>query len=182
MAGEEAVLEYLVERMLDAGEGLGRIVILVVDVDISVLHGLANVLGQQALVHESLGGLGRELHHHTGRGVGIHIGVLPGDVGGLGLYDLLEDFAGLGLSGKVAFVAVSYISLGDLLARALHKLHLHEVLDVLDAKAGLFILGNLVGDFSRENYIPAASVRFHCFEYRIDYLAIIEIDGPSVSL
>ena len=41
MSGNKAFSENIVERMLTAGEGLRGIVVLVVDVQIIVLHGIA---------------------------------------------------------------------------------------------------------------------------------------------
>ena len=44
MAGIETVLEDLVERVLDACKALGRVVVLVVDMDVVVLHSLLHIL------------------------------------------------------------------------------------------------------------------------------------------
>ena len=119
--------------MLEAGEALGRIVVLVVDMDVAAGHRLAYLLGEKAFVHVGLCRLGCELHHHAGRGVGVHVGILAGDVVGLRINDALEDFPALRLAGEVALVAVGYVLLRHLLARALHQFHLHAVLNFLNA-------------------------------------------------
>ena len=51
MAGEETVLEDLVKRMLDTGKALGRIVVLVVNVDVVVSYRILHLLRKQALVN-----------------------------------------------------------------------------------------------------------------------------------
>ena len=84
MTGLESAVEYLVERMLEAGKALGRVVVLVVDMDVSIVHGSTRFVRKQAFIHVSLRRLGCELHHHAGRRVGIHVGILPGDVIRLG--------------------------------------------------------------------------------------------------
>ena len=93
MTGEESVLKNLVQRMLDAGKALCRIIVLVVDVDVVVLYSLLHIVGEHALVHIGFCGLGSELHHHSGRSVSVHVRVLAGDLGRLGVDDLLEDLA-----------------------------------------------------------------------------------------
>ena len=44
MSCEEAVFEDLVQRVLDTGKALGRVVVLDMDLDVVVLHCLLNVL------------------------------------------------------------------------------------------------------------------------------------------
>ena len=44
MSGEETVLENLVKRMLDASKALGRVVVLVMDMDIAILDSFFNIL------------------------------------------------------------------------------------------------------------------------------------------
>ena len=43
MSCEEAFLENLVKRMLDAGKTLGRVIVLVMDMDVIVLHGFLHI-------------------------------------------------------------------------------------------------------------------------------------------
>ena len=93
MAGKETLLENLVQRMLDAGKTLGWVVVLVVNVDVVLLNCLLHIVRKHAFVDIRLGRLGSELHHHAGRSVCIHVGILAGDLGSLSVDDLLEDFA-----------------------------------------------------------------------------------------
>ena len=51
MTCEESILKDLVERMLDAGKALGRVVVLVVDMDVVVLHRLLDIFGKKTFVH-----------------------------------------------------------------------------------------------------------------------------------
>ena len=44
MSCEETVFEDLVQWVLDTGKALGRVVVLVMDMDVVVLHCLLNVL------------------------------------------------------------------------------------------------------------------------------------------
>ena len=132
--------------MLDAGEGLRGIVVLVVDVDIVLGNGFADRIREEALVHIALRGLGRELHHHARRRVGVHVGVLTGDVVHLCVDDGLEDLVGLRLAGEVALVAVTDVLLRHFLAGAVHQLVLHHVLDLLHGHLLLLELGDGMGD------------------------------------
>ena len=51
MAGEETVFKNLVERVLDAGKTLCRVVVLVVNMDVVVLDSILYILRQHALIH-----------------------------------------------------------------------------------------------------------------------------------
>ena len=55
MSRKETVFQNLVERMLDAGKALCRIVVLIVDMDVVVSYSLFHVLGEEALVNIGLG-------------------------------------------------------------------------------------------------------------------------------
>ncbi len=55
------------------------------------LHGLFDIFGKQTFINKRFCGLGRELHHHSCRGVRVHIRVLPCDVSRLRLDDFFED-------------------------------------------------------------------------------------------
>ena len=50
----ETVLENQVEGVLDASQGLGRIIILVVDMDVVLRHSLTDIFREKALVYISL--------------------------------------------------------------------------------------------------------------------------------
>ena len=116
MAGYEAVLEYAVERMLHAGKALGGVVVLVVYVYVVVADGFANFGREQIIVDERLCSFAGEFHHHACRRVGIHVGVLTGDIVVLGLDDFVEHVGGLGTAGNATLVAICYIAFGHFLA------------------------------------------------------------------
>ena len=136
----ESLIQNLVQRVLETGETLGRIIIFVMDMDIAVVDSLADILGKQAFVHVSLRCLGRELHHHAGRRVGIHVRILTCNIIGLSVNDFLENFASLGLAREISLVSVRNIFLGDFLAWTFHKFELDAVLDFLDTHSLCFFL------------------------------------------
>ena len=181
VAGAEAVLEDEVQRVLDAGQGLGRIIVLVVDMDVVLRHGVADIVGEEALVHIALGRLGGELHHHARRGVGVHVGVLPGDVVGLRVDDGLENLRALGLAGHVALVAVADVFLGDLLAGAVHQFVLDDVLDLFHGHFLLVDAGNRVGDLGGEDDILSVFRHIHGFQDGGDDFLVVEFDVSSVA-
>ena len=129
MTGVEAVAQYVVERMLAACEALCRVVVLVVNVQIVVVHGINNFFAQQKVVNEWFCGLAGELHHHSRRGVGIHVGVLAGNVVRLDVDDFLKYVAGLGLARYAALVTVCDILLCNILATTLHELEFNHILE-----------------------------------------------------
>ena len=155
VAGNEAVLKYTVERMLHTGQALGGIVVFVVDMDVTVAHGVAGLLCEQVVVDKWLGGLRGKFHHHACRRVGVHVGVLAGDIGALCLDDFMKHVAGLGAARDAALVAVCDIALGHLLAGAVHKLELDQILDILDGHALRAARADAVGDFVDERLILA---------------------------
>ena len=57
MSCHEAIVQNLVERMLDASKRFGRIIILVVDVEVIVLYRPKRFFGQKIVVYEGFGGL-----------------------------------------------------------------------------------------------------------------------------
>ena len=57
VTGTEATLQDVIQGVLHAGERLGGIVVLVVDMDISVLDGIAHVFREKACIHVRLRGL-----------------------------------------------------------------------------------------------------------------------------
>ena len=85
-----------VQWVLHACERLGGIVILVVDVNVTVLGSGTHVFIEKIVIDERLGGLAGELHHHACRCIGIHVGILAGDVVLLGTDNLLKHLACLG--------------------------------------------------------------------------------------
>ena len=182
MAGLEAVLEDQVERVLDARQRLGGIVILVVDVDIVIGDGIADIVRQKDLIHIAFGRLGSKFHHHAGRGVGVHVGILAGDVVDLRVDDGLEDLGTLGLAGEVALVAVGDVFPRHFLAGGLHQFHFHAVLDFLDAHFLFVELGDRVGDLRRQDDVLSGLCHIHRFEDGRDDFLVVEIHMTAVSL
>ena len=113
MAGLETILEDTVQGVLHAGQRLGGIVVLIVNVQVVVLHGILHLIAQQIVVNERLGGLAGELHHHTGRSVGVHVCILAGNIVVLDVNNLQEDVAGLSLAGNGTGTAVLDVDLGN---------------------------------------------------------------------
>ena len=181
VAGLEAVLEDQVQGVLDAGEGLRGIVVLVVDVDVVLGDGLADRVGKEALVHVALRGRGGELHHHAGGRVGIHVRVLAGDVVHLGVDDGLEDLVGLRLAGHVPLVAVADVLLRHFLAGAVHQLVLHDVLDLLHGHLLLLEAGDGVGDLGGEHDVFTGLGDIHRLEDGGYDLLVVEFDVSSVA-
>ena len=179
--GEETVFQNLVQRMLHACKAFCRVVVFVVDVDVAVPDSLFHILRQQAFIHEGLRGLGCEFHHHAGRGVGIHVRVLPGHIGRLGFDDFLEYLTGLCLSGQIPLVPVCYVFFRHFLSRAVHQLHLHMVLDVLHTHALNVYLGYGGRDFGSQYYVFPFFGNVHCLQYGIHYFSLVEIDNTPVT-
>ena len=123
------MLQDGVQWVLYAGERLGGIVILVVNVDITVLGSGTYVLIEQIVIDERLGGLAGELHHHTCRRIGIHVGVLAGNVVLLGTNDLLKHLACLGTTSDGTGITIRDIDTSHFLALGIHQLLLHTVLN-----------------------------------------------------
>ena len=178
----ETMLKNDVQGMLDAGEGLGGIVVFVVDVDVVAGNGLTHGVTEEAFVHIALGGFRSELHHHARRGVCVHVGVFTGDVVGLGLDDGLENLVGLGLAGKVALVAVADILLGNLLAGAVHEVALNYVLDFLNGHLFLGKQGDVVGNLGGKHNILTVFGDIHGLEDGGHYLLVVEFDATSIAL
>ena len=131
MPCRETVGQDAVQRMLHAGQTLGRVVVLVVDVQVVSLHGIQDLFAQQVVVYKRLGGFAGKLHHHACRCVGIHVGVFAGDVVGLDIDDFQKHVSRLGLAGNAALVAVGNVFLGYILAAAFHQFQFHHVLNGL---------------------------------------------------
>ncbi len=168
--------------MLHARQALGGIVILVVDVDIVVAHGLTHGRREKVVVDKRFGGLAGEFHHHARRRVRVHVGVLAGHVIVLGLDNLEEDVAGLCAARYAALVAIGDVTLGHILARRLHQLDLDLVLNLLDSHALLAGHADAVGDALDESLVFAHLGGEHCLaDGRLDFLFVIS-GHASVSL
>ena len=182
VAGSEAVFQYLVERVLYACQTLGRIVVLVMYMEITVAHSLARFVRQKIVVDKRFGGLARKLHHHTRRRVSVHVGVLAGDVIILGLDYLKEHVAGLGPACDVTLIAIGNISLGHLLTRALHQLELHPVLNFLYCHAFIAGHADTIGYLKDKTFVlPDFSLQ-HSLADSCFYLLVIISHDTAVAL
>ena len=181
MAGLEAVLQDEVQRVLDAGEGLGGIVVLIVDVDVVVGYSLAHGVAQEALVHIALGGLRGKFHHHARGRVRVHVGVFSGDIVGLGLDNGLEDFVTFGLSCDVTFVAVTDVLLGHLLAGAVHQVVLNHFLDFFHGHDIFVQLGDSLGNLGGEDDILTGIGHIHGLQDGGNNLLVVEIYTATVT-
>ena len=149
--------------------------------DVVAGHGLADRVAQEALVHIALGGLRGELHHHARRGVCVHVGVLAGDIVGLGLDDGFEDFVALGLAGDIPLVAVADILLGHLLAGAVHEVVLHHVLNFFHGHLLFVQFGDGFGDLSGQYNVFTAFRYVHRFEDGRYNFLVIKVDTTPVA-
>ena len=182
MTSHIALLEHLVQWVLHTGQTLGGIVVLVMDVQIVTAHSLTCLLAQEIVIHEGLGRLASELHHHAGRGIGIHVGVLACDIIIFGIDNLQEQVTCLGLAGYAAFLAIVDIAAGHLLAGTFHQLKLHLVLDVLNAHLGAAALTYAISDALDECLVLAGSSGKHSLADRgLDFLFVIA-DDTAITL
>ena len=129
VSGREPVLQDVVQRMLHASQTLGRVIILVMDVQVILADSFQYFIAQQIVVNKRLGSLAGKLHHHAGRSVGVHVGVFAGNVIRFDVDDLQEHIARFCLAGNAALVAVSYILLGYVFTAALHQFQFNQILD-----------------------------------------------------
>ena len=141
--------------MLDTGETLSGVVVFIVNVEIVGSHSLTCFFAQEVVIDERLCGLAGKLHHHAGRRVGIHVGVLAGDIVVLGVDNLQEQIAGFCLAGDAALVAIVDVALCHFLAWALHEFELHHILYAFDAHLALTTCSNVVGDALNECLVVA---------------------------
>ena len=174
VAGAEAVLQHVVQWMLHTRQALGGVVVLVMDVDVVVAHGLAGLLAQQVIVDKGLGAFAGKLHHHACWGVSVHVGVLTGDVVVLGIDDFKKDVARLGFAGHTAFVAVVDVASCHLLASALHQLDLHHVLDFLYGHLFATAGADAVGDALNEALVLACvGLQHGLADGGLDFLLVV---------
>ena len=182
VAGDEPVFEDAVERMLHASEAFGGVIILVVNVDIIVFHRLLHFGREEIVVDKGFCCLAGELHHHPGRGVGVHVGVLAGYVVVFRLDDLKKHVAGLCAAGNAALVAIGYITFGDILSRGLHELDFHAVLDGLHGHAFVAAHADAVGYFGYQSLVFSHFGGEHGLADRRFYLLFVISDYAAVAL
>ena len=182
MSRHKSVLQDFIEGMLHAREALGGIVVLVVDMDIMVPYRRLNLGAEQIVVDKRLGGLARELHHHARRGIGVHVGILAGDVVVLSLNDFQKDVAGLGAPGDRTLVTVGNVTFSNILTGGFHEFDLDAVLYLLDGHAFAAVDAYAVGNFLDESFILAHIGLEHCLaDRRLDFLLIVT-HAPAVAL
>src|SRR3712207_191091 len=148
MAGREAFVQDAVQRVLTTSERLGGIIVFIVDMYVVMFHGVAHVFRQKIVVNERFGRFRGKLHHHAGRRVGIHVGILTSDVVGLNVHNIQEHVTRLSLAGNGTLVAILDISLGHILSRTAHQLYFHSVLNSLDSHLRLSFIYNVLEIFS----------------------------------
>ncbi len=88
VTGHETARQDIVQRMLHARQRLRGIVILVVNVQVVMLYGVAALRRQQIVVHEGLGALRSKFHHHARWCVGVHVRILTRHVVALDVHDV----------------------------------------------------------------------------------------------
>ena len=182
VASHITAFEDVVEGMLHACQRLGGVVVLVVDVEVVVLDGFADVVAQEVVVDEGLGGFRGELHHHARRRVGIHISVFARDVVALDVDDFEEHLARLGLACDGALVAVLDVYLGHVLAGALHELQFNEVLYFFHGHLCLSTHADAVGYLMNEVLVFAFFSPKHGFTDGSNNLLFVEAYDASVAL
>ena len=145
---------------------------------IPVAHGVASFGREKVVVNKGLGRFGGEFHHHSRGRVGVHVGVLAGDVVVFRLDDFQEDVAGLGTSGYAALVAIGDIAFGHFLARRFHEFQFHAVLNLFYGH--LLLAGNAdaVGDFLDQRLVFAERGLQHGLaDGGLDFLFVVAHDA-----
>ena len=145
-------------------------------------YSLNHLLAQEEIVHERLCCLARELHHHSGRSVGVHVRVLACDIIRLDVDDLLEYVTGLRIAGNAALVTVSDVLLGNILTATLHELQLHHILDCLDTHLRISLERDTVSNLTDERHVLTLVGVQHGLTDSRDNLFFIEADNTSVAL
>ncbi len=181
MTCHKPVLQDTVERVLHASEALCWVIILVVDMDIVVFYRILYSVGKKVVVNERFGSFGSELHHHTGRRIRVHIGILAGYVVVLRFDYFQEHVAGLCLSGNRTLVAVCDIFLGYILTCGFHQFEFHGILNLLHSHAMRTVHSDTVGYLLNETFVLATFGGDHGLSYgRLDFVFIIS-DNPTVA-
>ena len=171
----------MIQRVLHAGQRLRGIVVLVVNVEVVLLHGLAHLVAEEVVVNERLGGLRSKLHHHSRGRVCVHICIFARDVVALDVDDLEEHLTRLCLASDTALVAVLDIYLGHVFAGALHEFELHKVLDFFHGHLRLASHGDAVCNLMYEVLVFALVGAKHSFADSGNNLLFVETDDASVT-
>ena len=118
------------------------------DMQIVIFHSFLDFFTQQVIVHERFGRLAGKLHHHTGRRVGIHIGILAGNIVRLNVYDFQEYIARFCFTGDASLVTVGDVFLCNILAATVHQFQFDSILDGFDCHLCVTFKGNVIGDLA----------------------------------
>ena len=128
--GAESTFEEVIHVILDASRRFGRIVIQVVDVDVSQLVGFGKTFRQQIFICIVFGYFRGECHHLSGGSMTAHIGVAQVDIVFVNGYDTVHHMLHLGLF--VSF-GISPFPIDDVLfgyfRTNLHQLFFYQVLN-----------------------------------------------------
>ena len=171
----------MIERMLNTGKRLGRIIILIVNVQIIMLHGITNIFRQQEVVNKRLCCFRCKFHHHTRRSIGIHVGILACNFIVLNVHNLHEHVTGLCLTCYRTLVTILNILLCNILASTLHELNLHGILNVLNTHLRLTLLSYMVGDATDKSFVLAFFGVHHGLSNGCLYFQIVKTDYSSVT-
>ncbi len=182
VTGNEAARQDVIQRVLNAGQRLRGVIVLVVYVQVVVLHGVAALVREQVVVDEGLGGLRRKLHHHARRRVGVHVGILARHVVRLDVDDVQKHVARLGLAGYRPLVAIGYVLRRHVLAARLHQLHLHHVLYLFHRHLAVAALRYVVRYLVQQAFVLAPVGVHHGLAYGSHNLLLVESNDASVSL
>ena len=153
--GSKAILQDIIKRMLHTGKTLGWIVILVVNVQVVMLHSVATLFTQKVVVNKRLCCLAGKLHHHAGRCIGVHIGILARYIVVLDINNVEKYLAGLCLTCYRALVAIGDVLLSHVFTTRLHQLHLHQVLYLLHRHLSVALLSYTVGNLVEQSLVLA---------------------------
>ena len=182
VAGYEAAVQDVVQRMLHTCQRLRGIVVLVVNVQVVVFHRLAGTFREQIVVDKRLRRLRGELHHHACRCVGIHVCILASDVVVLHIDDIQKHIARLCTTGHRTLVAVGDILLCHILAARLHQLNLYGVLNLLDAHLFSSACCNSVSNLLQQSLVLTLLGSEHGLADGGHDFLFIEADNSSVAL
>ena len=148
---------------------------------IIILDSRSRFFAQQIIIHKRLGRFAGELHHHTGRRIRIHIGILAGNIIRLDIDDLQEHIPGLGFPGNASLIPVSNIFLGYIFAAAVHKLQLYRILYIFHRHLRRTFKRNAVRYLADQLHIFAHRCMQHSFSDSRSYLFLVETNDTSVS-
>ena len=167
--------------MLHTGETFGRIVILVMDMQVVLGHRFTNRFAQQIVIDERFGRLACKLHHHAGRSVRIHVCILACDVVRFDVDDLQKHIACLGLAGDTSLVAISNVFLGHILPAAVHQFQFHGILDVFNGHLRFASESDVIRDGTHQLLVLSTVRMQHGFADGSGDFVLVESDDSSVS-